>query len=175
MPKDLLHSRFQFSLAALLATVTVVGVLFSSIACNELASTLVGLPIALGAMTVLLGGQTRGLRRMCLVLAACGMVLFLLLAGASYPFIVIADSDLGLGAMDTREAIPIALSYTSDGGTLVAVDRERVAYWKTSPNPVPVSGSGVLNGALLTWIIFAARGAGTEHATATISARHGTE
>ena len=99
MPKDLPQSRFQFSLAALLATITVVSVLFSSIACNGLAGTLVGLPVALGAMTVLLGGQTRGLRRMCLVLAACGMVLFLLLAGASYPFIVIADSDLGMGAM----------------------------------------------------------------------------
>ena len=72
---------------------------------------------------------------MCLVLAACGMVLFLLLAGASYPFIVIADSDLGLGAMDTREAIPIALSYTSDGGTLVAVDRERVSVLENLAEP----------------------------------------
>ena len=43
--------------------------------------------------------ESRRLRWMCVLLAACQAVLFLLLAGANYPFIVIADSDLGVDAM----------------------------------------------------------------------------
>ena len=91
--------RFQFNVAVLLAGVTVASVSVSSIACGGLCGTLIGLPLAAAAIAVEMGVGSRGLRRICLLLAVCGVLLFLLLAGASYPIIVIADSDLGASAM----------------------------------------------------------------------------
>ena len=63
------------------------------------ARPLVCLPAALAATAVILGAGPRGLRWICLIWAACGVVFFLLRAVASFPFIEIADG-LGGGAME---------------------------------------------------------------------------
>jgi hypothetical protein len=91
--------QFQFSLAALLAFVTVLSVCFSSIATCGAVGILVSVPAAVAAMAAMSGADCRTLRRICLVTALCGTVPLGLMALASYPIIVIADSDLGVGAM----------------------------------------------------------------------------
>jgi len=99
MPENPPQPRFQFSLAALLAIVTVVSILCSSFASGGLPGVLVCLPAALAGTAVILGAGPRGLRWICLIWAACGVLFFLLRAVASYPFIEIADG-LGGGAME---------------------------------------------------------------------------
>ena len=118
--------RFQFSLGALLALVTVVSVVCSSIASAGLFGGLVCVPVALAAMAVVLGAETRGLRRLCLILAACGVPFFLLLAAASYPLIEIADG-LGGGAME-KAGDWMGLCFTCVIG-VIAIVVGRFATW----------------------------------------------
>jgi hypothetical protein len=63
------------------------------------ASLSVSAPVALAAIAAPLGADARTLRRICLALATFGAAFFLLMAAASFPLIVPADSDLGVGAM----------------------------------------------------------------------------
>ena len=55
-------------------------------------------------------------------------------------------------AMDTRQAIGIALSYTPDGSALIALDRERLTLWKVAPSCVPVLLLSLLLIGIIVWI-----------------------
>lgn len=95
-----MHKRsWQFSLGALFVLIAVISSLLSVLATGGSQGFWVGAPIALAGIAVLFGAHARGLRKILLLVAVGGTLFSLLQAGRNYPIIVIADSDLGAGAM----------------------------------------------------------------------------
>ena len=56
-------------------------------------------------------------------------------------------------AMDTHHTIPVALSYSPDSRTLIAVAREGIWQWKLAPSPVPFLLLLLAITGIIVWIL----------------------